>query len=72
MTKKSRKTTKDFRAACREWEQRNLDGRKPTINDVADLAGVSKKTVSRVINDSPLVNPETRDGIRLIIKEIGF
>ena len=26
---------------------------KPTINDVARLANVSKKTVSRVINRSP-------------------
>ncbi len=33
---------------------------KPTINDVARLSGVSKKTVSRVINRSPLLNDETR------------
>ncbi|WP_214627760.1 LacI family DNA-binding transcriptional regulator [Paenibacillus agaridevorans] len=30
-----------------------------TINDVAKLAGVSRQTVSRVINNSPLVKPET-------------
>ena len=36
---------------------------KPTINDVARLAGVSKKTVSRVINRSPLLNEETRERV---------
>ena len=35
-------------------------GRNVTINDIARLAGVSKKTVSRVINASPLVRDDTR------------
>ena len=39
---------------------------KNTINDVARLAGVSKKTVSRVINDSPLVRPDTREALTVI------
>jgi DNA-binding LacI/PurR family transcriptional regulator len=30
------------------------------INEVAKLAGVSKSTVSRVLNDSDLVNPSTK------------
>ncbi len=46
--------------------------KKPTINDVARLAGVSKKTVSRVINQSPFVKEETREKINAIIVEIGF
>jgi LacI family transcriptional regulator len=46
--------------------------RKATINDVARLAGVSKKTVSRVINNSPSVHPQTRDEIAGIIARIGF
>ena len=46
--------------------------RKATINDVARLAGVSKKTVSRVINNSPSVHPRTRDEIAEIIARIGF
>ncbi|MGO4776148.1 LacI family DNA-binding transcriptional regulator, partial [Lysobacter sp. 2RAB21] len=37
--------------------------RRPTIKDVAELAQVSLKTVSRVINKSPLVNADTRDRI---------
>ncbi len=46
--------------------------RRPTINDIARMAGVSKKTVSRVINDSPLVRGETRDAVKAIIRETGF
>lgn len=72
MPKKSKKTEKDYIAACRRWNESNFDGRKPTINDVADLAGVSKKTISRVINASPLVSKATRDGIQLIIDSIGY
>jgi len=44
-------------------------GKKLTITDVARLAGVSKKTVSRVINRSGLVKEETRDKILEIVKE---
>lgn len=53
--------------------RRGLGGeKKPTINDVARLAGVSKKTVSRVINQSPFVKADTREKINAIIAEIGF
>ncbi len=45
---------------------------KPTINDVARLAGVSKKTVSRVINKSPLLNEATRSKVEAVIAEIGY
>ena len=48
-------------------------GRKrSTINDIARMANVSKKTVSRVINDSPFVKEETRLKINEIIRELGF
>jgi LacI family transcriptional regulator len=47
-------------------------GRKPTINDVARLAGVSKKTVSRVMNRSPLLNQETRERVEKVIRELGY
>lgn len=45
---------------------------KVTINDVARIAGVSKKTVSRIINRSPLVKPRTREIVQAIIDTIGF
>ncbi len=46
--------------------------RRPTINDIARLARVSKKTVSRVINQSPFVKEETREKINAIIAEHGY
>lgn len=44
----------------------------PTINDVAREAGVSKKTVSRVINKSPLLNGETRQRVEDVIARLGY
>jgi LacI family transcriptional regulator len=43
-----------------------------TITDIARLAGVSKKTVSRVINQEPYVNKATRERIEAIIAEHGY
>jgi len=48
------------------------ENRRPTINDIARLAAVSKKTVSRVINDSPFVKPDTRLKITEIIDALGY
>lgn len=47
-------------------------GRRATINDIARIAQVSKKTVSRVINDSPSVRGETRQRVEAVIAELGF
>jgi LacI family transcriptional regulator len=46
--------------------------KRPTINDIARLANVSKKTVSRVINNSPFVRGETREKIEAVIREHGY
>jgi LacI family transcriptional regulator len=46
--------------------------RKHTINDIARLANVSKKTVSRVINESPFVREETRTRIAEIMQRVGY
>lgn len=43
-----------------------------TINDVARMAGVSKKTVSRVINNASGVSDKTRLEVKRIVKETGF
>ena len=37
--------------------------RRPTMNDVARAAGVSLKSVSRVINDEVGASPETRERV---------
>jgi len=43
-----------------------------TINDIARLSKVSKKTVSRVINGSPNVREETRLQVASIIDQFGY
>jgi LacI family transcriptional regulator len=55
-------------------KQKQDEGQAPklTINDIARMAGVSKKTVSRVINRSPLLNQETRDKVEAIIRDTGY
>lgn len=42
----------------------NAMGKRATIHDVARLAGVSIKTVSRVFNDEPNVRDEIREKVR--------
>lgn len=47
--------------------------RRPTIIDVARLAGVSKATVARVINgESDIVRPETRRRVMDAVSQLGY
>jgi len=43
-----------------------------TIKEIAALAGVSRGTVDRVLNDRGAVNPETAEKIRKIAKELDY
>jgi DNA-binding LacI/PurR family transcriptional regulator len=43
-----------------------------TIADIARLAGVSKSTVSRALNDSPLIGEETKRHVRAIAEQHHF
>jgi LacI family transcriptional regulator len=45
---------------------------KATIDDVAELAGVSIKTVSRVFNSEPNVRPTTRAKVDAAIKQLNY
>lgn len=47
-------------------------GRQPSIKDIARLARVSHPTVSRALQNSPLVNAQTAAKIRRIADETGY
>ena len=50
-------------------------GRPPraiTIDDVAERAGVSAKTVSRVLNNEPNVRPAKRELVMKAARELGY
>ena len=53
-------------------EPKRPSGKPATINDIARLADVSKKTVSRVINNSPFVKEDTRRRVEAVIAEHGY
>ena len=46
--------------------------RSTTIQDVANAAGVSISTVSRVLNDKDDISPETYERVKAIIAEMGY
>jgi LacI family transcriptional regulator len=45
---------------------------RPTIIDVARAAGVSKSTVSLVLQNNPVVSARTRDEVRRAMAELGY
>lgn len=47
-------------------------GNRPTMKDVAALAGVGLKTVSRVVNGEPGVTPDTERRVQEAIDSLGF
>ncbi len=44
----------------------------PTVEDVARLAGVSRQTVSNVMNSPEIVRPETRERVEQAVRELGW
>jgi LacI family transcriptional regulator len=49
-----------------------MKSNQPTINDVARLAGVSKATVSAVLNDTGTVKRSTRDRVLSVIESLNY
>jgi LacI family transcriptional regulator len=45
---------------------------KLTIRQIAKLAGASRSSVSRVLNNHPNVSPELRDRVQTVIAETGY
>ena len=45
---------------------------RPSVADVAKYAGVSTATVSRVLNDSQSIRPQTREKVQKAIEALGY
>lgn len=50
----------------------SVSTRRPTLRDVARIAGVSHNTVSLVVRDSDRVLPETKARVRAVIEHLGY
>ena len=53
-------------------DDRMTPGHRPTLEQVAAHAGVSRATVSRVVNRSPSVDPHLVDVVSRAIRELGY
>jgi DNA-binding LacI/PurR family transcriptional regulator len=51
---------------------RPLSGARPTLEDVAAVAGVSRATASRVLNSSPRVSPEAHEAVTAAAQKLGY
>ncbi len=49
-----------------------VTARNLKLKDVAELAGVSTKTVSNVLNDRPHISAHTRERVRQAVAELGY
>ena len=52
--------------------KRNAANKRPSMFEVAKMAGVSHQTVSRVINHSPDVSDATREKVQKAIDALGY
>ncbi|MFV0332846.1 MAG: LacI family DNA-binding transcriptional regulator [Tropicimonas sp.] len=63
--------TRQIAALGRVWHRTRVPD-IPTQRDIARLTKTSLKTVSRVINNDPLVNEKTRKRIQEVIEQTGY
>ena len=54
--------------------EESKSARRPSMSDVARLAGVSQTTVSFILNDTPgnSISPETRDRVLAAVRELDY
>lgn len=53
-------------------DARTYEAETPTLADVASLAGVSRATASRVVNDLPTVSADTRRRVQRAVAALGY
>ncbi|NEY34784.1 substrate-binding domain-containing protein [Streptomyces sp. PRKS01-65] len=46
--------------------------RRPTLDEVAELAGVSRSVASRALNDAPHVSRAKREAVRQAVRRLGY
>jgi LacI family transcriptional regulator len=54
------------------FQKNMLTKKRVTIKEVAQAAGISTQTVSRVLNDRPDVSAETRERVQTVISQLGY
>ena len=62
----------DFASRTRRKGQGAAGDHPPSQADVAELAGVSTQTVSRVVNNRPNVEPDTRERVLSAMRVLGY
>ena len=62
----------DIEPSARAGTTRRTARRLPTSVDVARRAGVSQKTVSRVLNSEPYVSADVRERVLAAVDELGY
>src|ERR687886_784173 len=58
--------------SARSQRQRRAQSVRPTLERVAARAGVSRTTVSRVVNGWPSVAPHLRESVQQAVKDLGY
>src|SRR5829696_6333547 len=65
-----RALSRGFALATTDGYDRNQGG--ATLEAVARVAGVSRATVSRVVNESPRLSPDVRSAVEAAIRQLGY
>jgi len=63
---------KTLQEVCKVLPMRYGQAMRTRLSDIAQQAGVSEATVSRVLNDKPGVSPETRQAVLTALDVLGY